>query len=65
MSSESQGAAVAEIAMTLTDKPVPTAVEILAALNRAYSEGWAAGVVAGSNSTAKALDKVILAMSAP
>jgi hypothetical protein len=38
MSTES-AKVIAEIAVTLTDKPVPTAVEVLLALNRAYEEG--------------------------
>ncbi len=48
MSTSEQGRTVAEIAMTLTDKPTPTAVEVLAALNRAYQAGFAQGTLSGS-----------------
>lgn len=59
----SQGKIVAEIAMTLTDKPVPTAVEILRALNKAYEEGFregqAQGHIAGQKYTANVIDLVL------
>jgi hypothetical protein len=39
-----QGQVIAEIATTLTDKPQPTAVEILRALNLAYEKGLEHGL---------------------
>lgn len=38
-----QSDAVAQIALNLSDKPIPTAAEILSALNRAYEAGFKAG----------------------
>jgi len=43
-----QSKTVAEIALTLSEKPQPSAVEIIAALNRAYHEGYQAGFAASS-----------------
>jgi hypothetical protein len=43
MSTES-AKAIAEIAVTLTDKPIPTAAEILRALNLAYEKGLEHGL---------------------
>jgi len=59
MPSKQQADAVAEIAMTLTERPVPTAVEILWALNRAYQAGYGHGLVAGSQHTALVVDRVL------
>ena len=42
-----QSDTIAQIATTMTDKPVPTAAEILAALNRAYESGERAGFQRG------------------
>lgn len=53
-----QGTTVAEIALSLTDKPIPTAVEILAALNKAYEAGYAQGVVSGSTHMAKTMELI-------
>lgn len=60
---KSQGRAVAEIAMTLTDKPIPTATDILLALNRAYEAGYAAGVIGGQNHLSKAFEMVFIPAS--
>lgn len=57
---------VTETALTFSERPVPTAVEILTALNRiaekADAIGYARGVVAGSKHTAMAMDRVLQAM---
>ena len=44
MSDKTQGQTIAEIALTISDKPQPTAVEILMALNKAYSAGLEYGL---------------------
>jgi hypothetical protein len=44
MSELTQAKVIAEIATTLSDKPVPTAVEILMALNKAFEAGLQQGL---------------------
>lgn len=55
---KSQSETIAEIATSITDKPVPTAAEILVALNRAYQAGFAHGAIKGQNHLVTAFDKV-------
>lgn len=61
---------VTEAALSVSDRPVPTAVEHLSAMNKlaeaayelGHSAGFAAGVVRGSTYTATVMDRVLGAM---
>lgn len=55
---KTQSETIAEIATSITDKAVPTAAEILVALNRAYQAGFAHGAVKGQTHMANVFNKV-------
>ena len=55
---KTQSETVAEIATSITDKPIPTAAEILVALNKAYQAGFAHGAIRGQTHMSNIFDKV-------
>lgn len=64
MTNKVQSDAIAQIALSLSDKPIPTAAEILAALNKAYEVGYVQGT-AMSDAEARRMVRSILAMGTP
>ena len=60
---------VAKHALTVSERPIPTAAEILSAFSRLAEEvdrtAFARGIIVGQNHLSQIMTKVVLPMSAP